>query len=94
MKKPLALFILFALTVGSQLPALADFNVTFGRHDYNHDRRWNYGEFERANREYYYVHPEVELQSTGELRRQFYRLDNDHDGYINYNQAQYYRNWD
>jgi hypothetical protein len=95
MKRQIAGSILFALALGMlQVPALADFNLSFGRNDYNHDGRWNYREFNDANRYYYQHHPDVVVESGRSLRHEFRRLDTDNDGYLNAQEVRTYRNWD
>jgi hypothetical protein len=95
MKRQIAGSILFALALGMlQVPALADVNLSFGRHDYNHDGRWNYREFNDANRYYYQRHPDVQVVTGRHLRREFRRLDGDQDGYLYPQEVQTYRTWD
>jgi len=95
MKRQLAASFLFILACGMlQLPARADFNVLFGRHDRNHDSRWNYREFNDANRYYYQRHPDVQVISRRDLRRDFDRMDTDQDGYLNMQEVQTYRTWE
>ena len=95
MKRQLAALALFTLAFGAlQLPARADFGVTFGAHDRNHDGRWNYGDFNHANRGYYHSHPEVQVINRRDSHRDFNRMDLDNDGYINSQEVQSYRTWD
>ncbi len=95
MKRQLAALCLFALAFGTlQLPARADFNVSFGRHDYNHDGRWDRREFNDANRYYYQHHPSVQVISRRDYRNEFNRLDTNHDGYLSRQEVRTYRNWD
>jgi len=93
MKKQIAAAMLFAVAFGVfQLPARADFDVAFGRHDRDHDGRWNYNEFNSANRYYHHHHPGVVVINN---RDEFNRLDLNHDGYLNRDEIQTYRsNWD
>jgi hypothetical protein len=92
MKRQLATALLFAVAFGTfQLPARADFNVAFGRHDYNHDGRWDYNEFHQANRYYHHHHPGVVVLDN---RDEFNRLDVNHDGYLTGPEIQTYRTWD
>jgi len=91
MKRQLAVLFLFALTFGTlQLPARAEFNVTFGRHDYNHDGRWNRREFYDANNYYYRHHHNVQVINTPQ---EFNRLDLNHDGYLNREEVRTYHTW-
>ena len=95
MKRQIAALILLTMAFGTlQLPARADFNVTFGRHDRNHDGRWSRREFYDANRYYYQRHPEVQIINRRDYRNDFDRLDMNNDGYLNMQEVQTYRNWD
>lgn len=95
MTKHIAALGMLALAYGAfTLPALADFSIAFGRHDYNNDGRWNYREFRDANSYYYNHHPQVQYLGDRELRRQFRRLDTDNDGYVRMGEVRTYRNWD
>ena len=94
MKRQLTAVVLFSLAFGAlQLPARADFNVAFGRHDRNHDGRWDYREFNDANRYYYQSHPEVQVINQRDMRRDFDRMDINHDGYLDTNEVRTYRTW-
>jgi len=94
MIKQLASLCLLALTAGvCQLPAQADLNVSFGRHDLNHDGRWNRREFQDANRYYGRNHPTV-IINRRDINRDYYRLDSNHDGYLDGNEVRGYRDWD
>ena len=93
MKRQLAVLCLCALAFGLfQLPARAGIDVSFGRHDYNHDHRWNYREFNDANTYYYRHHPHAQVIYGS--RRDFDRLDTNRDGYLDLQEAGAYRNWD
>lgn len=95
MKRQLATLLLCAMAIATlPMPARADFNVSFGRFDRNHDGRWNYREFNDANQYYYRNHPGVQIMSRRQMRDEFNRLDTDNDGYINEQVAQTYRTWD
>jgi hypothetical protein len=91
MKRQLAALFLFSLILGStQLPANAQFNVAFGRHDYNRDGRWDRREFNNANAYYYQRHPHVQvLDNDGD----FDRLDRNRDGYLGREEVRTYRTW-
>jgi hypothetical protein len=94
MKRQIAASILFALAFGMvQLPALAEFNLSFGRYDGNNDGRWNYREFNNANRYYYQQNPTVEVMSRRDLRREYRRLDTDYDGYLSPREVETYHTW-
>ena len=94
MKRQLTALVLFSMAFGTlQLPARADFNVTFGRYDRNHDRRWDYREFNDANRYYYQNHPDVQVISRRDMRHEFNRLDCNHDGYLQPTEVQTYHTW-
>jgi hypothetical protein len=94
MNNKLAALCLFALTLGvAQLPAQADLNVAFGRHDGDHDGRWNRREFYDANRYYAHNHPTVVINQR-DMDRDYRRLDRDHDGYLNGEEVRTYRNWE
>ena len=91
MKKQLATAMLCALAFGAfQLPARADFGVTYGRYDHNHDGHWDYNEFNNANRYYNHHHHGVVVVNN---RDEFNRLDVNHDGYLNREEIQTYHNW-
>jgi len=95
MKKQLAALILFTMALGTlQLPARADLNVTFGKHDRNHDGRWTYEEFNDANRNYYRQHHDEKVMSQRDLHREFKRLDKDNNGYLTKEEVQTYHNWE
>jgi hypothetical protein len=83
MIKQLAALGLLVLAFGTLQPAAQALEFNFGRHDYNHDGRWNYSEYNRAN-QYYYGHRRH--------RHDFDRLDRNHDGYLNQAEVRtYYR---
>jgi hypothetical protein len=95
MKRQLAALFLFALAFGAlQLPAQAGVNVSFGRHDYNNDGRWDRREFYDANRYYYQRHPSVQVISRRDLNRDYDRLDTNHDGYLSRQEVRTYRTWE
>jgi len=83
MTKQKAALFLFALAfVAFQAPANA-LNIDFGRHDRDHDGRWNRDEYDRANA-YYYGHRHH--------NHTFETLDRNHDGYLDRNEVRrYYR---
>ena len=82
---------LFALIFGTlQLPAHADFNLMFGKHDYNHDGHWNRREFNDANNYYYRHHHNVRIINNGD---DFHRLDRDGNGYLNQEEVRTYHTW-
>jgi hypothetical protein len=83
MKRQLAALCLFALAFGALLPPAQALNIDFGRHDYNHDGRWNYNEYNHANQMYY---------GHRMHRRDFDRIDRNHDGYLDRAEVRgYYR---
>lgn len=86
---------ILALAFGAlALPALADINLSFGRHDYNHDGRWSYNEFRDANVDYYHHHHGVQILGDRELRHEFRRLDRDNNGYVGVEEIRTYHDWD
>ena len=95
MNKQLAALGLVTMMFGAlQLPAQAELNVSlFGRHDRNHDGRWNYREFRDANNYYYQTHPAVEIINTRDMQNDFYRLDRNNDGYVDIDEVRGYRAW-
>ena len=93
-KQLAALCLCFGLLATLQPPARSDFNLSFGRHDCNHDGRWNYREFNDANQYYYRSHPEVTVINQRRMRNDFDRLDMNHDGYLNQQEVRTYRTWD
>ena len=95
MKRQVAVLALVTLALGMmQLPGLADVSLEFGTHDRNHDGRWNYSEFDRANRDYYHRHPDVVVVNHRTLHRDYRRLDMNNDGYLSPQEVQTYRTWD
>jgi Ca2+-binding EF-hand superfamily protein len=91
MRKLLAASFLFTVMFGCvQLPAHAEFNNAFGRHDHNHDGRWNRREFCDANNNYYRHHHTAEVIDN---RNEFNRLDRNGDGYLNREEVRTYHNW-
>jgi hypothetical protein len=97
MKKQLTTLCLFAMAFGAlQLPATAfDFGVSvFNKYDHNHDGRWNYRDFNDANRYYYQTHPQAVIINNRDLRRDFNRLDTDNDGYVNVEEVRTYHTWE
>lgn len=94
MRSYIAAACLLALAWGSlQLPARAEFNIAFGRHDRNHDGRWSYRDFNDANRYYYRHHPGVEILNSRDLHRDFVRMDTNGDGYLQSSEVEGYRTW-
>lgn len=91
MKRQLAAAMLFAVALGTfQLPARADFGVTFGRYDGDHDGHWNYNEFNRANTYYGHHHRGAVVVNNQD---EFNRLDVNHRGYLDRGQVEGYHTW-
>jgi hypothetical protein len=83
MKRLFAALSLLALSFGTLQPPANALELNFGRHDYNHDGRWNYNEYNNANQYYYGHHMH---------HRDFERLDRNHDGYLSRSEVRgYYR---
>jgi Ca2+-binding EF-hand superfamily protein len=81
MKKPFLLASLIcAGFVAAQLPSYAE--PWFDRCDYNHDGKWNYNEYCKAQRQWIKEHRERPM-SEHDLRRVWRDYDKDHDGYVN-----------
>jgi len=78
--------------MGTQSPARADHDDWHKKYDRNHDGRWDYAEFERAQREWertHKGHPMTEKQ----LREYYARLDRDRDGYLSPEEAHRFHPW-
>jgi len=90
MKKQILFMVLggFVLLT-TQIPVLA--NDWFNRYDANHDRQWNYEEYQKAQMEWLKHHKHH--MSDKELREYYARLDRDRNGFLTAEEARRAHMW-
>ncbi len=64
---------------GTQISAFAH-DDWFKKYDYDHDRKWNYDEYVKAQRDWEIAHHQ-KVMSDKELREYYDHHDKDKDGY-------------
>jgi len=78
--------------LGVQGAALADHDDWHHRYDHDHDGKWDYNDFEKAQRDWERDHHRKELSEI-ELRNAYARYDRDHDGFWAPNEARKFHPW-
>jgi hypothetical protein len=76
-----------------QAPARAD-EVWFNRYDINHDGRWTFDDFARANTGYYSIHTTEAPMARIELRRRFDTYAVAHPGYVTREEVRTFHDWE
>jgi len=93
MRSKITLLAALVIAIGSiSGPARAD-DEWFEKWDHNHDRKWSWDEFRRAQYRWWKEHRDEHRCNDKELREHFKELDRDHDGYLYPDDVRSFHHW-